>query len=87
MESRAKEINGDTDLLIEWLSKLPRAIAKTFGSRCEVVLHDLRQLEKSVVAIEHGYITGRKIGSSITDLGLRVFKKDMPDFEMYDHSL
>jgi predicted transcriptional regulator YheO len=74
-----KNNNTHTDFLIESLRTLPRAIAKTFGSKCEVVLHDLRQLEKSVVEIEHGHITGRKVGSSITDLGLRAFKKDVSD--------
>ena len=69
----------EVDFLINCLKALPQAIAKTLGSKCEVVLHDLRHLEKSIIKIEHGYITGRKIGDSITDLGLRVFKKNMPD--------
>lgn len=70
------------DFLLEKLSLVVKAIAKTFGSHCEVVLHDLRQLEKSVVAIEHGHVTGRKIGSSVTNLALKSFKeikKNMTD--------
>ena len=63
------------DFLLEKLSLVVKAIAKTFGNHCEVVLHDLRQLEKSVVAIEHGHVTGRKIGSSVTNLALKSFKE------------
>ncbi len=34
----------------------------TFGSHCEVVLHDLRRPEHSIVAIANGHVTGRKLG-------------------------
>jgi predicted transcriptional regulator YheO len=76
-----KEDLGD-DFIIERLSLIVKAIAKTFGNYCEVVLHDLRQLETSVVAIEHGHVTGRKIGSSVTNLALKSFReirKNMTD--------
>lgn len=54
-----------------------KAIAKTFGPDCEVLLHDASNLENSVIAIENGHITGRKIGSPITDLGLYFLKSDL----------
>jgi predicted transcriptional regulator YheO len=34
-------------------------IARTFGSRCEVVLHDLRNPRRSVKKIVHGHVSGR----------------------------
>jgi len=52
------------------------ALAETFGRNCEVVLHDLRNLDKSVVKIANGYITGRENGAPITDMGLRLFEED-----------
>lgn len=51
-------------------------IAETFGSNCEVVLHDLRNLDKAIVKIANGHITGRQIGAPITDMGLRLFEED-----------
>jgi predicted transcriptional regulator YheO len=51
------------------------ALAATFGQNCEVVLHDLSNPKKSVVKIANGQITGRKLGSPITDLGLRLLEK------------
>jgi len=79
MSPRTEKTDTDDDFLIEKFSLLVGAIAKTFGSRCEVVLHDLRQLNRSVVNIEHGHITGRKVGSSITDFGLRHLRESMID--------
>lgn len=52
------------------------ALAETFGSHCEVVLHDLRNLDKSIVKIANGHITGRQVGAPITDMGLRLFEED-----------
>ena len=67
------------DFLIERLSILVKGLAKTFGPQCEVVLHDLRRLDKSVIVIENGHITGRKVGSSITNLGLRHLRENTTD--------
>lgn len=52
------------------------ALAETFGKNCEVVLHDLCNLDKSIVKIANGYITGREVGAPITDMGLRLFEED-----------
>jgi predicted transcriptional regulator YheO len=52
------------------------ALAETFGNNCEVVLHDLRNLDKSIVTIANGHITGRQVGAPITDMGLRLFEEN-----------
>lgn len=46
-----------------------RGIAETFGRNCEVVLHDFRDPEHSIVAIE-GNVTNRKPSGSVTQIGL-----------------
>lgn len=43
-------------------------IAGTFGSRCEVVVHDLTQPESSVVYVANGTVTGRRVGQSFDHL-------------------
>jgi predicted transcriptional regulator YheO len=40
-----------------------------------VVLHDLRDLERSIIKIENGHVTGRKVGGSITDQGLKLLRE------------
>jgi predicted transcriptional regulator YheO len=58
------------------LSLVVDAIGSVFGRHCEVVLHDLRHPERSVVAIANGEVTGRKIGSPLIaaplqDIGIK----------------
>jgi predicted transcriptional regulator YheO len=48
------------------LARIARAIVATVGSQCEVVVHDLRTPECSVVAIS-GNLTGRTIGAPAPD--------------------
>lgn len=48
----------------EALQKLAKGVAAQFGSDCEVVVHRLSAdtMEHSIVAIENGHVTGRKVG-------------------------
>ena len=66
-----KEINDELALL----RSLVRMLAMHFGSSCEVVLHDLKKEYRStIVAIENGSITGRKVGDPGSNLGLEVLR-------------
>jgi predicted transcriptional regulator YheO len=56
---------------------IAEGIAKTFGSHCEVVVHDLTDVSSSIIAIYNGHVTGRKVGSPMTDLGLNILRKGM----------
>lgn len=47
-------------------------MANTYGKNCEVVLHDLRDLEKSIIAIRNNYITGREENGPVTDMALNI---------------
>ena len=47
-------------------------LAMLIGSHCEIVLHSLQDLKCSAIRIANGEHTGRKIGSPITDLALRM---------------
>lgn len=71
--------------LIESLKNVVEGIAKTFGSRCEVVLHDLSKPERSIVSIGNGHVTGRNVGGAITDLGLRALRSGSKDDELINY--
>lgn len=58
---------------------IAEGIAKTFGSHCEVVVHDLTDVSSSIVAIYNGHVTGREVGSPMTDLGLTILRKGMEE--------
>jgi len=49
-------------------------IADCMGENTEVVLHDLTDWHQSVVAIRNGHISGREVGSPITDLSLNILR-------------
>lgn len=49
---------------LDLLKQIAHGLAVQFGDSCEIVIHDLKaeQLEHSVVHIENGHVTGRKLG-------------------------
>ncbi len=51
------------------LTPVVDGIAATLGSLCEVVLHDFRRPENSVVALA-GTVTGRSVGGSMSEIGM-----------------
>ncbi len=63
--------------LLKNLIPVAKGIAKAFGKNCEVLLHDISDLEHSVVLIENGHITGRTVGAPMTDLGLYFLTSDL----------
>lgn len=53
---------------------LTKFLARFLGKHCEVVLHDVRDTEHSIVAIENSYISGRSVGDPLKNLG-RFFRE------------
>lgn len=60
---------------------IAEGIARTFGEYCEVVLHDLTDYSTSIVAIFNNQVSGREVGSPITNLGLEIIRKGLEDNE------
>jgi predicted transcriptional regulator YheO len=60
----------DAEQILATLIELVDPLSRTLPSDCEVVLHDLRRLPNSIVAIA-GDMTGRSLGGPATDLLLR----------------
>ncbi|MET9224365.1 PAS domain-containing protein [Lentzea sp. NPDC003310] len=63
--------NDTADAVFAALTPVLDGIAATFGRSCEVVLHDYRDPERSVVAVA-GSVTGRVPGDAMSEIGLRV---------------
>jgi predicted transcriptional regulator YheO len=47
------------------LTEVAPAIAEVFGNQCEVVVHDLRKPERSIVSISNGHVSGRTLGGPL----------------------
>jgi len=60
----------DAEQVLATLATLVEPLSRTLPADCEVVLHDLRRLPNSIVAIA-GDMTGRSVGGPATDLLLR----------------
>ena len=63
---------------IELCKQLARGIARQFGNNCEVVVHDLSagDQEHSVVVIENGHVTGRRLGDGPSHVVWEALKAD-----------
>lgn len=68
---------------IEFLKTLAKTVAGEFGSDCEVVVHDLTgDPDSTIVAIENGHVTSRKVGDGPSQVVLEAIKS--PD-RVEDH--
>ncbi|WP_228040662.1 helix-turn-helix transcriptional regulator [Streptomyces chromofuscus] len=67
-------MEAQRDAIIAALTPVVDGIAATFGPVCEVVLHDYRRPEKSVVAVA-GSVTGRAVGGAMSEIGMRVLAR------------
>ena len=63
---------------LQFLFQLAKGIAQQFGPNCEVVVHDLisNDAESSIVAIENGHVTGRKVGDGPSHVVLEALNSD-----------
>ena len=72
----------------EWtnLTKITNMIAEQFGSRCEVVLHDLtKDYNHTIVEIKNGHITNRVEGGSGSNFGLPILSGDKKEGDLYNY--
>ncbi len=57
------------------LVNIMKLIAAEFGPQCEIVLHDWsKEYDKTIIAIENGHVSGRKVGDGGSNLGLEVMR-------------
>lgn len=71
---RSPGTERERDAILGALRPVVDGIVATFGTMCEVVLHDYRQPEKSVVAVA-GAVTGRSVGGAMSEIGMRVLAR------------
>jgi predicted transcriptional regulator YheO len=70
-----KTVKEDLHPILKNMIPLVEGIASTFGKNCEVVLHDVRNPESSIVAITNGHVTNRLVGGPMSEYGLADLKK------------
>lgn len=63
-------MNKDIKPIFARYLPMVKGVSETFGSNCEVVLHDFSLKPNSIVAIGNGHVTGRGVGSPMTEASL-----------------
>ncbi len=58
-------------------------LEQALGPNFEIVLHDVRELDNSIVAIGNNHISGRQVGGPITDLALKIINEGLKDNQPY----
>ncbi len=66
---------NEKKFIFNLLKQVADAIDKTFGRNCEVAVHDLSNLSKSLIHIA-GNVTKRELDAPISDLALKALHKE-----------
>ncbi|MDL2264097.1 PAS domain-containing protein [Synergistaceae bacterium OttesenSCG-928-I11] len=57
-------------------AQIVKGLAEIFGDDCEILLHDVSRLERSIVACANGHLTGRPLGSPMSVYGLELLNSE-----------
>lgn len=69
---------SENSALLDQLENIARGLSETFAPFCEVVVHDLKQPDHSILSI-HNNLSGREVGQGATEMGLaRIASPDFP---------
>ncbi len=68
---RTRRQASDADLRLRAIADIIGPLAQSLGPHCEIVLHDYRIPDRSVVAVA-GRVTARRVGSAMSEIGLSV---------------
>lgn len=74
------------DNLLDNLTQIADGIADSFGSDCEVIIHDLQATtpDKTIIYIKNGHVTGRKAGDAPSRVVLKSMEALMRGEELYE---
>lgn len=69
-----RELDAEADQVFATIEPLIAGLQATFGRKCEIVLHDYRRQEHSVIAVA-GDVTNRQVGSPMSQIGLSILRQ------------
>ncbi|PKA68173.1 putative transcriptional regulator YheO [Pseudomonas baetica] len=80
---------AERQLILNVLHSTLKMLSNAVGLHTEIVLHDLTNPERSILAIANGHVTGRKVGGSVLggprqDLGFIAVRCAMEDHSSSD---
>ena len=75
--------SGEDRIIINNFVAAVPMLASLFGSQCEVIVHSLEDPSHAVVAVEHGRLSGRKVGDPIFIDGLEALQQRLKNRNAY----
>ncbi|MEH7501985.1 PAS domain-containing protein [Neobacillus drentensis] len=63
--------------ILDYYKELVGFLGLVMGENCEIALQDVSDEKHCIVAIANGHISGRKVGSPLTDLALKFIKSEV----------
>jgi predicted transcriptional regulator YheO len=75
MTTTISSITVTDNQILDSVKPIVDGIAAFMGENCEVVLHSFESLDCSVIHIANDHISGRGLGSPITDLGMKILRE------------
>jgi predicted transcriptional regulator YheO len=74
--TKSKKKSEELEQIKPLLQSIARGIARTFGSDCEVALHNLsNEIDHTIDFIENGHVTGRKQGDGASEIVLAALRE------------
>ena len=67
------------DQIFDHYIRVGEIVSEKFAPYLEVIIHDLRVPEHSIIAIFNSHITGRKIGDGTSDIGYKKLANELPE--------
>ena len=76
----SEALPAERKLILDVLHSTLKMLSNAVGHHIEIVLHDLTNPERSILAIANGHVTGRKVGGSVLggpsqDLGVTAVRR------------
>ncbi len=75
MKFKKSEQENTKEYLLAKYLPLIDFLAEVLGKDTEIVLHNAKELDKSIIAIRNGHVTGRQVGYPATNLVLKLIKQ------------
>lgn len=76
--------------ILEQYAKLTKFLGLALGPDYEVVLHDLTDKNRSIIAIANNHVSGRELGAPLTNMALRILQNrsyETSDFRLHDYGV
>ncbi|MDD1016401.1 helix-turn-helix transcriptional regulator [Pseudomonas rubra] len=80
----SRPLHSEHQLILGMLHSTLKMLGQVLGAHTEIVLHDVLNPQRSILAIANGHVTGRRVGDSVLggplhDLGFAAVRRAMSD--------